>query len=364
MSGIWGNKIKISIFGESHGKAVGINIDGLKAGIQLDLDYIENEMRRRAPGDNEFSTPRKEKDEFVILSGFFEGRTTGAPLCAIIYNDDKKTEDYEKLKNTMRPSHADYTGYVKYNGFNDYRGGGHFSGRLTAPLVFAGAICKQILKDMGITIVSHIISIGEKKDKPFDSVNIEEDVLKIMENKDFPVLDQQSGFLMKEVIAGAKGQKDSVGGVVETAVLGIGPGIGEPFFDSVESILAHLIFSIPGVKGLEFGAGFDISRMHGSKANDEYYLDNGLVRTYSNNNGGILGGITDGMPIIFRTAFKPTPSIGRPQRTIDIEARKNVEIEIRGRHDPCIVPRAVPVVEAVTAIALLELITRSESKCI
>lgn len=356
MSGSWGNSIKISIFGESHGKAMGINIDGFNPGILLDHNRIKKEMQRRSPGNNEFSTLRKEMDEYEILSGCFEGRTTGTPLCAIIYNVDKKSEDYSKLKNIMRPSHGDYTGYVKYCGFNDYRGGGHFSGRLTAPLVFAGAICRQLLQSRGITIGSHIKSIGEEQDELFDPVNIEAGTLIELGDKVFPVLNPKSEALMKELIVRTKEKKDSVGGVVETAVLGMEPGIGEPFFDSVESTLAHLIFSIPGVKGLEFGAGFDISKMYGSKANDEYRMDSDKVRTYSNNNGGILGGLTDGMPLIFRTAFKPTPSIGRKQRTIDIKNGVNTEIEIQGRHDPCIVPRAVSVVEAVASISLLDLI--------
>lgn len=360
MSGIWGNNIKISIFGESHGKAIGINIDGLKAGIFLDHDYIKKEMQRRVPGVNEFSTPRKEGDEYEVLSGCFEGRTTGTPICAVIYNTDKRSEDYTKLKNIMRPSHSDFTGYMKYKGFNDYRGGGHFSGRLTAPLVFAGAICKQLLYRRGITIGSHIKSIGLKQDEPFDPVNVEAGTLRGLAAMAFPVLNAESEEIMKGFIARAIEQRDSVGGVVETAVLGLEPGIGEPFFDSVESTIAHLIFSIPGVKGLEFGAGFDISSMNGSQANDEYYIVDEKVRTYSNNNGGILGGITDGMPLIFRTAFKPTPSIGRLQRTVDIKNKENTEIEVQGRHDPCIVPRAVPVVEAVTAIALLDLIMQSE----
>jgi chorismate synthase len=362
MSGSWGNSIKISIFGESHGKAMGINIDGFKPGILLDHNRIRKEMQRRSPGNNEFSTPRKEMDEYEILSGCFEGRTTGTPLCAIIYNIDRKSEDYSKLKSIMRPSHGDYTGYVKYCGFNDYRGGGHFSGRLTAPLVFAGAICRQLLQSRGITIGSHIKSIGEEQDDSFDPVNVEAGILTELGNKAFPVLNSNSEALMKELIVRAKEKKDSVGGVVETAVLGMEPGIGEPFFDSVESTLAHLIFSIPGVKGLEFGAGFDISKMYGSKANDEYYMDSDKVRTYSNNNGGILGGLTDGMPLIFRTAFKPTPSIARKQKTIDIKNGVNTVIEIQGRHDPCIVPRAVSVVESVSSIALLDLIMQSENK--
>ncbi|HYE81238.1 MAG TPA: chorismate synthase [Clostridia bacterium] len=362
MSGTWGNSIRISIFGESHGKAIGINIDGLKAGIPLDFDLIDREMQRRAPGNNEFSTLRKEGDEYEILSGCFDGRTTGTPLCAVIYNSDKKSGDYSKLRNIMRPSHADYTGYVKYNGFNDYRGGGHFSGRLTAPMVFAGAICKQLLSDRGITIGSHIRSIGEEQDGLFDAVNIDADTLKVLGIKAFPVLDMKCEAAMKSVITRAKEKRDSVGGIVETAVVGIAPGIGEPFFDSVESTLAHLVFSIPGVKGLEFGAGFDISRMTGSRANDEYYMEGTAVKTYSNNNGGILGGITSGMPLIFRTAFKPTPSIGTLQRTIDIEKKQDTEIEVQGRHDPCIVLRAVPVIEAAAAVALLDLIICCEGR--
>ncbi len=362
MSGTWGNRIKISIFGESHGKAVGVSIDGLEPGILLDIGFIKNEMKRRAPGNDGFSTPRKEEDEFDILSGFFEGRTTGSPLCAVIFNKDKNSDDYQELKNIMRPSHSDYAGYIKYKGFNDYRGGGHFSGRLTAPLVFAGAICKQLLKSMGVAIVSHITGIGEIRDDSFDLVDIEANTLKKLEGKAFPVMDPSKEALMKEAIVRAKEQSDSLGGIVETAVLGIGPGIGEPFFDSVESTVAHLIFSIPGVKGIEFGTGFDISRMCGSQANDGFYMEGGKVMAYSNNNGGVLGGITNGMPVIFRTAFKPTPSIGKPQRSIDIEKKENTEIKIQGRHDPCIVPRAVPVVEAVTAIAFLELIMQGRPK--
>lgn len=362
MSGIWGNSIRISIFGESHGKAIGINIDGLKAGILLDLDNIKKEMQRRAPGNSEFSTPRKEGDEFEILSGYFEGRTTGTPLCAVIYNTDKKSEDYSQLKYIMRPSHGDYTGYIKYEGFNDYRGGGHFSGRLTAPLVFAGAVCKQLLLKRGITIGSHIASIGAEKDKTFNSTSSEADILNKLADSVFPVLDPNCEALMKEAIMKAKEQGDSLGGVIETIVLGVEPGVGEPFFDSVESTISHLVFSIPGVKGLEFGAGFAISSMNGSTANDEFYTDGIRVRTYSNNNGGVLGGVTNGMPIIFRTAFKPTASIGKRQRTVDVDKHTNTELMIRGRHDPCILPRAVPVVEAAAAIALLDLIMQNERK--
>jgi chorismate synthase len=360
MSGVWGKRIKLSIFGESHGKAIGINIDGLPPGIELDLNYINKEMERRAPGKSELSTPRKEEDSIQILSGYFNEKTTGTPLCAVIYNDNQHSKDYEKTKNLMRPSHGDFTGYIKYEGFNDYRGGGHFSGRLTAPLVFAGAVCKQILERKGIIIGSHIKSIGKIEDRSFDMVEINDEIFKQLRNNSFPVLDEKIGSEMKESIIKAKGEMDSVGGVIESAVINIPIGIGEPFFDSVESTLAQLIFSIPGVKGVEFGEGFDITKMKGSQANDEFFIDEDKVRTYTNNNGGILGGITSGMPIIFRTAFKPTPSIGKVQKTIDISKGENIEIEVRGRHDPCIVQRAVPVVEAACAVALLDLVIERE----
>jgi len=356
MSGVWGNKIKLSIFGESHGKAIGITIDGLEPGIELDLDYINKEMERRAPGKNKLSTPRKEEDSFQILSGYFNGRTTGTPLCAVIYNTNQHSKDYEKTKNLMRPSHGDFTGYVKYNGFNDYRGGGHFSGRITAPLVFAGAVCKQILEKRGIVIGSHVKSIEKLEDKSFDMLKIDAEKLKVLRENAFPVLDETVGSKMQETIIKAREEKDSVGGVIETAVINLPVGIGDPYFDSVESTLAQLLFSVPGVKGIEFGAGFDIAKMKGSEANDEYYIDGDKTKTYSNNNGGILGGITNGMPLVFRVAMKPTPSISKVQRTVDIEKKENAKIEIEGRHDPCIVPRALPVIEAVAAIAILDLL--------
>jgi chorismate synthase len=354
MSGTWGSKIKFSIFGESHGKAVGITIDGLKPGIEVDLDYIKREMDRRAPGKSSLSTQRQEADSFEILSGLFKGKTTGTPICAIIRNSDQHSKDYEKTKALMRPSHADYTGGVKYMGFNDYRGGGHFSGRLTAPLVFAGNLCRQVLEERGIIIGSHVRSIGGIEDRRFSLTDIDQNKLQSLRAETFPVLDAEAGKAMQKAILDAKAEQDSVGGVIETAVINLPAGIGDPFFDSLESTLAHLLFSVPGIKGLEFGAGFDIASMRGSEANDEYYVEDGRVRTYSNNNGGILGGITNGMPLIFRVAVKPTPSIGRAQRTINIESMENDTIEISGRHDPCIVTRAVPVIEAVAAMVLLD----------
>lgn len=316
MGNIWGKKISLSIFGESHGEGIGIVIDGLPSGIELDLDEIQKEMDRRKPGNSPTATARKEADSVKILSGFFEGKTTGTPLCGVISNTDIKSKDYNK--NLMRPGHADFTGFVKYNGFNDYRGGGHFSGRLTAPLVFAGGIAKQILNQKGIVI----------KAEP----HISKDILE------------------------AKNNLDSVGGTISCCIEGVKAGLGDPFFDSIESTISSIMFSIPAVKGIEFGAGFKFADMYGSEANDEIYIDNSEVRTYTNNNGGINGGITNGMPIIFNLVIKPTPSIGKTQKTVDMEKRENTEIEVKGRHDPCIVERAVPVVEACTALAILEVI--------
>ncbi|KEH98977.1 chorismate synthase [Clostridium botulinum C/D str. BKT12695] len=356
MSGVWGNKIKYSIFGESHGKAIGITIDGLRSGIEIDLDEVNKEMRRRAPGRNKLSTARAEKDEFQILSGIFNGMTTGTPICAIIRNSDKHSKDYEKTKNLMRPGHADYTGFVKYDGFNDYRGGGHFSGRLTAPIVLAGAIAKQLLAKNNILVGSHIKSIGNIEEEYFNPIDIKEDTLKALKNKEFVTIDDSKGKLMQEEILKAKEDMNSVGGIIECAILNLPSGIGSPFFGSVESVLSSLLFSVPAVKGVEFGAGFNISQMRGNEANDEFYIDGKNIKTYTNNNGGILGGITSGMPVIFRTAFKPTPSIAKEQRTINIETRENTTIEIEGRHDPCIVQRAIPVIEAVAAMGILELI--------
>lgn len=359
MSGTWGKNIELAIFGESHGEAIGITINGLEPGINLDLDYIKEEMARRAPGQNDLSTPRKEGDEFHILSGYFNGKTTGTPLTMIIYNTNQHSKDYDKTKDIVRPSHGDLTGYVKYKGFNDYRGGGHFSGRITAPLVFAGAVCKQVLKEKGIIIGSHIKSIKDINDENFNNKNLCEEKLKDLRKEHFPVINKSSEEKMKEVIRNARDMKDSVGGIVECAAINLPAGIGSPFFDSVESTLSSLLFSIPGVKGVEFGIGFDITKLYGSEANDEYIVKNDKIETTSNNNGGILGGITNGMPIVFRVAMKPTPSIGKMQKTVDIKTMENRTIEIVGRHDPCIAIRALPVVEAAAAIAILDLLKES-----
>ncbi|HHV65298.1 MAG TPA: chorismate synthase [Peptococcaceae bacterium] len=360
MSGVWGENIKLSIFGESHGRGIGIIISGLPAGLELDLDFLKKELSRRKPGSSMLSTARNEEDEFIILSGYFNGKTNGSPLSFLIENKDQKSGDYEELKETPRPGHADYPAWVKYSGFNDYRGGGHFSGRLTAPLVLAGAIAQQILAQRQIVIGSHILGIGEIREEKFDPVRINQATIKGLKASKFPVLDEAKGLLMQEKILQVKEEKDSLGGILETAVLGLPVGVGSPFFDSVESKLAHLLFAIPAVKGVEFGSGFELTKMRGSQANDQFSMQNGQVTTTTNHSGGIQGGLTNGMPLIFRTAFKPTPSIGLAQRTVHLVKKEEVEIKIKGRHDPCIVPRAVPVVEGVAALALLDLIIEKE----
>ena len=357
MSGMWGSKIKISIFGESHGNAIGINIDGLPSGLELNLEDIAYEMRRRAPGKSPLSTARSEEDIPEILSGYFNGKTTGTPLCAIIRNTNTRSKDYSLLKDVMRPGHADYSGNIRYNGFNDYRGGGHFSGRITAPLVFAGAICKQILKEKGIVVAAHVKSIKDIKDKSFLDSDIDLNSVEALKTFELPLIDKSIEENMRKEILEAKEDMDSVGGTIECGVFGINPGVGDPFFDSVESTLAHLLFSVPAVKGVEFGRGFELTNMRGSQANDEIYYEDGKVKTRTNNNGGILGGITNGMPIIFTTAIKPTSSIGKEQKTVNINTKENTILKVEGRHDPCIVQRAIPVIEAVTAIGILDLLS-------
>ncbi len=356
MSGMWGNKLKVSIFGESHGAGIGITIDGLPSGIEIDMEEVLKEMARRAPGKSKLSTARKEGDKPEILSGFFEGKTTGTPLCAVIRNSDQHSKDYGKLKDLMRPGHADYPGFIRYGGFNDYRGGGHFSGRITAPLVFAGAVCKQVLQERGITIGAHVKSIGKVYDKSFAETELTKELLESLKVNELPLLCPEKEQDMRNTVLEARNDCDSVGGTIECAVIGIDAGIGNPFFDSVESTLAHLMFSVPAVKGIEFGKGFEMSELRGSECNDEYYYEGDKVKTYTNNNGGITGGITNGMPILFKVGIKPTPSIAKKQRTIDISEKKNAELVIEGRHDPCIVQRAVPVIEAAAAIGILDLV--------
>ncbi len=358
MNSTWGKNIRISLFGESHGECIGIVIDGVKSGIKLDNEYITKMMQRRAPGKTKFSTPRAEADAFQIKTGVLDGITTGAPICCIIENSNTKSGDYENLKSLMRPGHSDYPAYVKFGGFNDVRGGGHFSGRLTAPIVFAGSICRQILKDMGIEIVSHISEIAGICDDALDETNIGNYMN--LTNETFPVINKLKGEEMQNKIETARMDRNSVGGCVECVVSGINAGIGNPIFHSVESVISGVMFSIPAVKGVEFGAGFDIAKMTGSEANDEYYFDGNEIKTYTNNNGGVIGGITNGMPVKFKVAIKPTPSISRTQKTVNINTGEDGEIAVQGRHDPCIVPRAAVVVESAAAIAILDLILENK----
>ncbi|HOA20092.1 MAG TPA: chorismate synthase [Sedimentibacter sp.] len=359
MSSMIGNKLKISIFGESHGEAIGVVIDGLPSGYAINLDYINQQMNRRLPGKSNLSTERKEEDEYKILSGFLEGKTTGTPLSAIIYNKDKKSEDYsDRFK--LRPGHSDYTGYIKYSSYNDYRGGGHFSGRLTAPLLFAGAIAMQLLESREIFIGSRIKSIYNINDENIE--NIDAITIKNLKKMSFPIISLEKGALMKTAIIEQKEKGNSLGGIVETFIINIPAGYGEPFFDSVESKISHIVFSIPAIKGIEFGAGFKIAELTGKEANDEFKVENNKIITSTNNNGGILGGITNGMPIVFRTAIKPTPSISLSQNTVDISSMENTIINTKGRHDPCIVPRVVPVIEGACALALLDLILERDGE--
>jgi chorismate synthase len=354
MSSIWGKNLKISVFGESHSSAIGVVVDGLPAGIGIDFEKVDASLKRRMPVSADYSTARKETDEVEILSGFFNGHTTGTPLAGIIRNRDAHSADYDELRTKPRPSHADHTGFVKYDGFGDYRGGGHFSGRLTAPIVFAGSIAEQWLVQKGICIGAHIASIGEYSDTPFSIQTAAQDI-RVLLGKAIAVIDDHAGKKMLEAVSHAKEQGDSVGGVVECIAIGLPAGLGDPIFDSVESVLAGMMFSIPAVKGMEFGAGFSISKMRGSEANDAPVFMNGRITYKTNHNGGVLGGITNGMPLIFRTAFKPTASIASEQDTIDLLSKENTTIKIKGRHDACIVPRAVEVVRCAAALCLADL---------
>lgn len=355
MSSAWGNNIKISVFGESHGNGIGIVIDGLPSGEKIDMDKLLIQMARRAPGKDKTATPRKESDTPEILSGMLNGFTTGVALTAVIRNTNTRSQDYGNLLTKPRPSHADYTGFVRYKGFNDQRGGGHFSGRLTAPIVFAGALCRQILERKGIKISAHINSIGNIKDDGFNPLEIDSELMDRLSLSAFSLINQSVEVSMRNIIEECRLNQDSIGGTIECAVTGMPVGVGSPMFDGVENVISSIIFGVPAVKGIEFGAGFDISKMKGSEANDPYtYKDNRVVTT-KNNNGGILGGITSGMPIIFRVAIKPTASISQEQDTIDLSTKSDTKLSIVGRHDPCIVPRAVPVIESAVAIAIMEL---------
>ena len=353
MCSTYGEYLKLSIFGQSHGAAIGACLDGIPAGLPVDMDALAAFLGRRAPGRNAYSTPRKEADAPEILAGIVDGFTCGAPIAAVIRNTNTRSGDYDNLKDCPRPGHADYTAQIKYGGYQDTAGGGHFSGRLTAPLCIAGGLCKQWLEREGIYICAHIAAIAGIHDRPFDPVDPEIGAIRA----DFPVLEETQGAEMREKIEEARSMGDSVGGILETIVTGLPAGIGEPWFDSVESELAHLMFAIPACKGIEFGAGFGFAAMHGSEANDPFTMRDGKIATATNKNGGINGGITNGMPIVFRTVLKPTPSIYKQQHTVDYIGRTDAELQIKGRHDPCIVPRAAVVQNSLTAFGLLDLLT-------
>lgn len=353
MSSCFNGGITVSLFGESHGKGIGVVIDNLPGGEEIDLEKVGAFMARRAPKKDGTSTMRSEKDIPEIISGLYNGKTTGTPLAAVIFNQDQHSSDYGNISHIARPAHADYTGYLRYNGANDPRGGGHFSGRITAPLCFAGAVCAQILERRGITTGAHIVSIKDVSDSRFDPVNVTAEQLNAVKERAFPVMSDSAEEKMRAVINEARLSLDSVGGVVECAAVGFPAGIGSPMMDGLENTIARLVFAVPAVKGLEFGNGFGCTELFGSQNNDAFRMDSGRVVTETNNHGGILGGISSGMPIIFRAAFKPTPSISRPQQSVDFKELTEQELVIKGRHDPCVVPRAVPCVESAMNIALV-----------
>jgi len=352
MKNTFGNSLSVTLFGESHGEYIGAVLDGMTPGVAVDENYINSRLALRRPS-GDISTSRAEPDNFIIASGVFEGKTTGTPLCILIPNTDTRSKDYSENRTKARPSHADFTAFAKYHGFEDYRGGGHFSGRVTAALVAAGAIAQTALLSKGITVATHIKQIGNVYDRDFE--NFTDDFEKLNSTY-FAVLDQTAKEKMVEQIEKAKADCDSIGGVLETAVCGMMAGVGEPWFDSIESLLAHAVFSVPAVKGVEFGAGFNVANMRASVANDEFFIQNGKVCTRTNNSGGINGGITNGMPIIMRTAIKPTPTILKAQNTIDFINMQNTEITAKGRHDPCIVHRARAVIDAMCALTLCDLL--------
>ena len=346
MSSLWNNRISISLFGESHGTAIGVVIDNLPPGESIDLEEIARFLARRAPKKDGTTTSRAELDIPQIMSGLYHNKTTGTPLCAIIMNTDTHSVDYSNLSKLARPGHADYTGALRYRGFNDVRGGGHFSGRLTAPLCIAGGLCLQILARQGVRVRARIVSIGTVTDDAAFDTPVDE--------KPFPAVSDEAAAAMQAQIAQAKAEQDSVGGVIECVVEGLPAGIGDPMFGGLENRIARTVFAIPAVKGVEFGAGFAAARLRGSENNDPFCVENGKIVTKTNHCGGILGGISNGMPVVFRAAFKPTPSISREQDSVSLSRMEEAKLVIHGRHDPCIVPRAVPCVEAAAAIAVLD----------
>lgn len=355
MSSEFGNLLRVSLFGQSHGKAIGVTMDGLPAGEAIDLDELNAFLARRKPGTSALSTQRQEADMPVFLSGVENGKTCGAPLCAIIENSDQHSGDYENLRDLPRPSHADYTAAVKWGGQADLRGGGHFSGRLTAPLCIAGGIAKQLLARRGIFVGAHLLSVEAVQDAVFP-LHPTAELFADLAAKSFPVLDDEAGRAMQAAILAAREEGDSVGGVIQCAAIGLPAGLGNPMFDGVENRLAAALFGIPAVKGVEFGAGFAAAALRGSVHNDPFLVENGAIQTETNHAGGSLGGITNGMPLVVQLAVKPTPSIAKPQQSVRLSTMERAELTIRGRHDPCIAHRAVPVAEAVTALVVLDLL--------
>lgn len=354
MSSTYGERFRLTVFGQSHSPAIGVTIEGLPAGLAIDMERLQGFLARRAPGGSPLATARKEADVPKFVSGLVGNHTCGTPLTAIIENTNTRSGDYENLRDCPRPGHADYPAQVKYGGHQDVAGGGHFSGRMTAPLCIAGGICIQLLEQLGVTVGAHIQSIETVCDDRFDPVNISAEVLQALGKKPLPVLHDPVAEQMQNAILRAKEDGDSVGGVIEVAVTGLPVGWGDPMFGGLENRIAQAVFGVPAIRGIEFGLGFEATKLRGSVHNDPYTVEQGQVRTVTNNHGGILGGISTAMPLVFRVAVKPTPSIYQPQRSVSLRERKEVSLQIQGRHDPCIVPRAVPVLEAVTAIALYD----------
>ena len=351
MKNTFGSSVAVTVFGESHGEAIGAVIDGIAPGIRIDYEYLDAQLSRRRPASS-IDTARQEKDKYSIVSGVFNGYTTGTPIAIVIPNEDTRSKDYSKTKDIARPSHADYTAFCKYHGYEDYRGGGHFSGRITAAIVAAGAICQMALDKLNIEIATHIRECGGAFDRDFE--NIEKDI-DILKSKAFPVLSDAEEEMTKRILK-AKEERDSIGGITETVIYGVPAGVGEPWFDSVESLISHAVFSVGGVKGIEFGVGFAFADMKGSEANDAMRVENGRVVTLTNNNGGINGGITNGMPIMFKCAIKPTPSISREQSTVNFKEMKNESLVIEGRHDPAIIRRICPVLDSISAICVCDML--------
>ena len=346
-----GNNLTLTIFGESHGEAIGAVLDGVTPGIKVDYDFIDKQLAKRRP-NGKTDTARIEKDDYKIISGVFNGYTTGSPICMIIPNVDVKSKDYEELRGIARPSHADYVASVKYDGFEDYRGGGHFSGRITASIVGLGAILLKALEEKGIKIKTHILQVGDVKDSDFKDIEKE---IKIIDNKNIPVIDDIEGRIEEEILK-VKSEKDSIGGIIQTAILNLPIGLGEPWFSSFEGEIARAAFAIGGIKGIEFGKGFGFASLKGSSANDEFAMKDGKVETKTNNNGGVNGGITNGMPVIFNACVKPTPSIGKVQNTVNFKTKENTTLELNGRHDPAIIRRICVVMDSLVAIVVCDML--------